>query len=178
MASLKRKKVTCPKCSGKQEITVWESMNVTLAPDAKQDLFENKINLLECRKCGTETQIHTNMLYHDMEKEFCVMYLPFSMLDEGNFTSVFNRHGELGPRDDNETTEERPYNYMNHIHPVLDMEELKRYILFRDKLFEDYKELEVIDKVEKKLLEIEEKYRRGELEDNDKPIYIYPEDLK
>ncbi len=80
MSNKKRVEVTCPKCSEEQSVIVWTSLNVTLNPEAKQDLLEKRINLLECEKCGTNTQIQLQMLYHDMEKEFCVILVPFSTI--------------------------------------------------------------------------------------------------
>jgi len=153
MSNKKRVEVTCPKCSEEQSVIVWTSLNVTLNPEAKQDLLEKRINLLECEKCGTNTQIQLQMMYHDMEKEFCVILVPFSTIIDANLAFEFNKRGELGSDNDseNEKNINKPYDYMLHIHPIFDMDELVRYILFRDKLFEDYKESQITAKVGEKL---------------------------
>ena len=179
MSSRNKVDVICPKCSENQKIIVWTSMNVSLDSRAKQDLFEDNINVLKCQKCGGRSPIQTNLLYHDMEREFCALYFPFSMIAEGNLAFEFNQYGQMGKDEDfeGEAGKNQPYDYMNHIHVVFDMEELKKYVVFREKLFEDYKELEVTNKVAAKLNEIQDKVRKGEIETNDKPIYIYPEDL-
>lgn len=172
MSNKERVEVTCPKCSEVQSVIVWTSLNVTLNPEAKRDLLEKRINLVQCEKCGTNTQIHLRMLYHDMEKEFCVILVPFSTIVDTNLAFEFNERGELGSNYDseNEKNTNKPYDYMLHIHPIFDMDELIRYILFRDKLFKDYKEFQITAKVEEKLRVIQEKVRSGELDSDDKPI--------
>jgi hypothetical protein len=112
-----------------------------------------------------------------MEKEFCVQYMPIeNIIEEESLNFEFNRYGEL-QNDSNEEEKDGSYNYMNHIHLVFDMEELLRYVLFRDKLFEDYKEFQVTAKIREKLLDVRDKTRSGELDTGSKPYFIKPEDL-
>lgn len=140
---------------------VWTSLNATLSGEAKQDLLEKRINLLNCQHCSAETQIQLKMLYHDMKIGFCAMYVPFSTIIDESLVFDFNRHGELdsGEDSENETDKEKPYDYMEHIHLVFDMDELVRYVLFRDKLFEDYG---ATDQISERLLAVQEKARSGE----------------
>jgi len=179
MSNEERVEAACPNCSEEQSVIVWTSLNATLNPEAKQDLLEKRINLLECEKCGTNTQIHLRMFYHDMEKEFCVILVPFSTIIDGNLAFEFNKYGELGSENDseNEMNINKPYDYMKYIHPIFDMEELIRYILFRDSLFEDYKQFQVTARIREKLLDVRDKTRSGEIDTGGKPYFIKPEDL-
>ncbi len=135
MSKKNRIQVSCPNCSQEQSVIVWESLNVTLNPEAKRDLLENRINTLVCSECGLESQLAAELLYHDMEKGFCALYFPFEAVDKGALFTKFNRHGDLvgcsgGFSDDRE----KPYDYMKDIHVVFNITELIRYVVFRDKL--------------------------------------------
>lgn len=136
MSSKKKVDISCPKCQHTQSVIIWQSLNVTLDPESKQDLFDNQINLLKCENCETESHLEMNLLYHDMKKMFCVTYISFTSLFEGILIPTFNKRGELREFVSNDNDKE--YDYMNHPHLVFDMNELVRYVKFRDKLFDDY----------------------------------------
>jgi len=177
MSSKNKVEVACSQCSEEQSVIVWSSLNVTLNPKAQEDLFSRKINIFQCKECGSEIKVLTRLLYHDMEQKFCVQYIPIeSVIKEESLIFEFNQYGEL-QNDSNEEEKDKSYDYMNHIHLVFDMEELLRYVLFRDKLFEDYKEFQVTAKIREKLLDVRDKTRSGKLDTGDKPYYIKPEDL-
>lgn len=183
MSSKNKVEVLCPQCSEEQSVIVWSSLNTTLNPEAQQDLFNKKINVFQCKECSSELKVRTRLMYHDMEKEFCVQYIPIENIIEDSQISEFNQFGEL-ENCNNKERKDDPYDYMNHIHLVFDMEELLRYIVFREKLFESYKESFEVDdenqetqKIKERLLEIRQKARHGEPNIDDMPIFIYPEDF-
>lgn len=64
--------------------------------------------------------------------------------------------------------------YMKHIHLVFDMEELIRYVLFRDKLVEGY---ELTGQIKEKLFDFRDKVRSGKLDIGDQPYFFEPKDL-
>lgn len=126
--------MNCPNCQIKQNVVIWQSLNVTLEPDAQKKLFNNEINVLNCENCETKTPVPVTLLYHDMEKQFCVMYVPFTNILEDNLRFRFNEKGL--PRS---SKRERDLdNYLYHPQLVFDLNELNRYIKFREKLFSDY----------------------------------------
>lgn len=135
MSKKNKVQVSCPNCLEEQSVIVWETLNATLNPEAKQELFENRINLFVCIECGFELQLSAELLYHDMKKEFCVLYYPFEGVDRGGLVGKFNEHGGLSGRSRGFNEEEgKAYDYMKDIHVVFSMEELVRYVIFRDKL--------------------------------------------
>jgi ribosomal protein S27AE len=67
MSKLKLKKLSCPRCNNTQEVATWDSINVTLNPHLKVELFANKINTTTCGKCGYYSMIGNDLLYHDMQ---------------------------------------------------------------------------------------------------------------
>ena len=130
--------VTCTQCSHEQKATLWRSVNVTLDPEAKKEVLGGKLNFFQCSKCNYQSSLDADLVYHDMEKEFIVMYYPLTSLGEVDLTSEFDRHGrfafDLGENPAGETA----YDYGKDIHVVFDMNELARYVFFREKLFKAY----------------------------------------
>lgn len=79
--SIKRNsEIECPRCGSNKEVVVWSSINVQLNLEAKEELLEGKVNLFHCDICCCEQVIPVDLLYHDMEKEFCVQFFPFDKM--------------------------------------------------------------------------------------------------
>ena len=68
MSKKDRIEVSCPECSERQTVIVWNSLNVSLNPEANQDLLNNRLNLLHCKKCGVESPLDISLLYHNFMK--------------------------------------------------------------------------------------------------------------
>jgi hypothetical protein len=145
MSSTDKIKASCPRCSQEQEVIIWKSLNVQLSPESKQDLFDNHINILICNNCGFKSPLNVTLLYHDMEKMFCAFYIPFTSLDKYDLFWEVNERGELNDFlgvDDGVDTEEESEDYLRRPHLVFDMDELIRYVRFRDKVSEAHKAAE------------------------------------
>jgi predicted RNA-binding Zn-ribbon protein involved in translation (DUF1610 family) len=127
-------KIDCPKCGINQTVTIWDSINVTEDPDLKEKLLKGEINIFRCQKCGDEAVIPMPLLYHDMEKRFFIQYYPFSWIESENFFEGFNKEGEL----DVKRLPRRLRNHFKKAQIVFDMEELLRYVIFRDRLNEKW----------------------------------------
>jgi hypothetical protein len=132
--------IECPKCKTTVKITIWNSLNVSLEPDAKNALLKGNINLFQCSNCNYNAYIAVPLLYHDMDNEFCVQYYPFECFDDDGFFDNFLPDGRINI----DIPEERldHMKYMNDIHIVFNMHELVQYVIFRDKLREAKKSRE------------------------------------
>jgi len=129
--SIKRiKKIECPECGHNREVVVWSSINVQFNPEAKEELLEGKINSFHCDNCGCKRIIPLALLYHDMEKQFCAQFFPFGTMDNGFFEN-FTENGDLDLR---RTGVQDPPEYFGSAHIVFSMDELARYVIFREKL--------------------------------------------
>jgi len=134
MTKERMEEIDCPKCGRKQAETVWDTINVTLNPELKEKLFQGEINRFRCKGCGNEAFVSLPLLYHDMDKKYCVQYYPVDWLEYDQILDNFTREGDLNiPLPVTKTLE-----YMEKIHVVFEMEELVRYIIFRDKLSEKW----------------------------------------
>jgi hypothetical protein len=124
-------KLSCPKCKNTQEVVVWESLNVSLDPELRNKLVCGEINIFRCESCNSKVLINSPLLYHDMKREYCVQYFPPKKIEDFEFYDGFTIDGKLSglPTD----------NYLVAPHIVFDFNEMIRYIQFRDKLFDNYK---------------------------------------
>ena len=67
----------CPECGTLDEITVWETINVSLDPSLREKVLNKELFVHKCSKCGIEILIVSNILYHDMENKFMLNYNEF-----------------------------------------------------------------------------------------------------
>ena len=123
--------VQCPNCNTPQEILIWKSLNVTLSPEGKEDLFSGKINVLNCKKCGFISTILHPLLYNDMQRHFCVYYFPESFVDDDRFLEGwFTKEGKL------KIINVPELGYMADPHIVFNIVELLSYVHFKDRLYD------------------------------------------
>jgi hypothetical protein len=140
MSIERRIDLECPGCGREQSVVVWESLNADLSPRAREELFEGKINVFVCESCGKRAMISIPLLYHEMTRRFAVQFFPFDATEDNEFLRRFDRSGSQGatveavarvsPR------RKRDLAYLYDPHVVLDMGELVRYVLFRERVFD------------------------------------------
>ena len=125
----------CPECGHEQETTIWTSLNVTLDPGARQQLFDGEINIFKCSQCDATALIDIPFHYHDMQREYYVQYVPFALLEDDDVFKDFGSDG-FPTMDALEGKGIPADSYWHTIHVVFDMGELVRYVIFRDRLAE------------------------------------------
>jgi hypothetical protein len=128
--------IKCPRCGIEVPTTVWNSVNVSLDPEAKERLLAGKLNLFHCAVCGYDTQIGANLLYHDMEREYIAQFYPFGDTESEEFLSAFGGDGQSDVG--GVGFDDAPAYYKNQ-QLVFSMDELVRYVVFRDRLYEHHK---------------------------------------
>ncbi len=126
----------CPACGEESSTTVWRSMNVTQDPDAKELLLAGTVNVFQCPKCGYESMLDIDFLYHDMERKFCVQYYPYERLADDGFLANFTIDAEPAIAVPEGMQVKPGMDYLIHPHIVFEMGELVRYVAFRDRLYE------------------------------------------
>ena len=123
----------CPQCGNTQETMVWSSLNVTMDPDLKDRLYAGEINVLECDDCGEKAWISAPLLYHDMAKQFCVQFYSIEILDDSDILGRFKSDGSIAmtgiPASFPHSGE-----YLARPHIVFDMNEMLRYVEFRERI--------------------------------------------
>ena len=125
-------KIKCPLCNSKVTVTLLDTINATLDPKKRLELLKGNINIPECPICKKTFKVNKSLLYHDMERNFMVWYYPFESMKHPNFFDEFSADGHL---DDNSgLAEDEIPEYATYVHYVFSMNEMVRYILFREKL--------------------------------------------
>jgi hypothetical protein len=76
MSKIGSKVITCQNCGEGFEVIVHESVNVSLSPGLKEELFSGKLNCGKCTNCGLEYIIDIPFIYHDMDDGIMVYVLP------------------------------------------------------------------------------------------------------
>ena len=137
MSSQREEEVDCPSCDHTQTVPVWDSVNVTIAPELKQRLFDGEINFFKCESCQYEAFISYPLLYHDMEQQFCVQFYPEEALDDEEFYDEFDINGKK-KQDEFLEKFDKSGQYILEAHIVFDLDELLKYVIFRDNLFKKY----------------------------------------
>jgi hypothetical protein len=68
--------ITCEQCRKEHPFTAWQSLNVTLDPDTKQQLITGELTRFQCPDCGWSGSVLYPMLYHDMGKNLMIWLWP------------------------------------------------------------------------------------------------------
>jgi hypothetical protein len=128
---MKQIDVECPECGEKQSVDYWESINVDLDPSLRRQLFDAGVNFFRCEFCKYEAFVNGPLLYHDMTRKFCIQYLPENWLEDvSNFESYFTD----GSLETFVNFNAMGIGHRSRPHVVFNMEELLRYIVFRELL--------------------------------------------
>lgn len=124
--------IDCSNCGTSNLTLVWKTINAQLSPEAKTALLRGEINVFRCHLCEEKSAIGASLLYNDMENKFMVWYFPFADVMNGEIFNSITPDGQLKGV---EYFPDDP-DYVHSIHYVFDMDELVRYIKFRDVLAE------------------------------------------
>lgn len=72
----------CPNCGKEITVTVWQSLNTALDPDAARDLRQGKLMHPVCPHCKAQLSTEQQMLYHDEEHSVMVWFVPGATREE------------------------------------------------------------------------------------------------
>lgn len=128
----------CPACGHKQIAEFYQAINVKLNPELKERLFKGELNMFVCEECSKRAVVDLVFLYHDMDKRFCVQYCPVELVvqQSDKLSEMYTVDGRLSVPANIQLPEAAQYMYEPHI--VLSLDEMIRYVQFRDTLFEKY----------------------------------------
>lgn len=88
--------IICPFCGNDQTVSAYTSVNVTLDPYLRTEIFNDNLNTFSCLRCEIVSLIPINLLYHDMDRQFGVWYCPLGDVPEevkSSFEKMNQRHG-------------------------------------------------------------------------------------
>jgi hypothetical protein len=123
----------CTECGVITETQIWNTLNATIDPEDKQLLLQGKINLFECKSCGHQAWINSQLLFHEMNQHYIVYLFYPEQIESTKFLDSFSKDGRFH-EDPGFDTSDIP-RYFKNPHYVFSMYELINYVEFRDKLF-------------------------------------------
>lgn len=139
MSNMITQRLACPRCGDEQDTEVWDSINASLNPELRERLFKTEINVFNCGKCSCAAFVNSPLLYNDVGRKFCVQFYPVELVEEDTFVEHFDKEGVLkisGTMDRVDTfLGETGGSYLLRPHIVFDMNEMIRYISFRERVF-------------------------------------------
>jgi len=111
---------------------IWDTINADLDPEARETLLKGRIHAADCPICKQTVKVNQSILYLDMSREFFVYYFPFESIRGPSFFNEFSVDGH--PNLNAGIPEEDMPKYVQNVHYVFSMNELARFIQFRERL--------------------------------------------
>ncbi len=87
--------IQCPHCLSASEYNCWVSANVTVSPHLRQEVLSESLFWKECKNCHEGFNVNHDLLYHDMEKQFCVWLKYENAAGEIEFEPGAERAGQV-----------------------------------------------------------------------------------
>lgn len=136
MTIMEEQLIACPACGHRQLVECCQAVNVKRNPELKERLFKGELNIIKCDECGNRAVVDLVFLYHDMDRQFCVQYCPYDLVAQNSdkLSEMYTADGRLNIAAGIQLPESAHYMYEPHI--VLSLDEMIRYIQFREALFE------------------------------------------
>lgn len=123
--------IQCPRCGCKSKTDIWSDISA-YNTKLKKQLLKGKINLFYCRSCGLKDFVPVDFLYEDIQNDICVRYIPLHKTTDMAF---LNRFIDDAMKDlELYLQGEKLSDYFRNFHVVFSMDELVRYIVFRDRI--------------------------------------------
>jgi len=138
MTQEREEDVCCPSCKKTEKIKFYNSINLDINPELREQLFNGEINVFKCKRCNNGAiLLGIPLLYHDMKRKFQVWYHPVENLEKAEFYNEFSIDGK--PIIDDRIKEITPKclleGYLSNPHIVFSMREMVYYIFFRESLY-------------------------------------------
>lgn len=129
MSKTRKEKLICPKCGHEQEVTVWDSIEVSDSPQAKEQIISGDLFMFTCEKCANATPMIHTCLYHDKAKKLLIYLIPdYDKDQQEKFKLLAKDMGDLIPEDKRDGYEERM---------VFNANSLKEKVLLREEGLDD-----------------------------------------
>ncbi len=125
--------LACPSCGHQQHMEVWSSVN-TGDKDLVHALKEQRLNIFECEKCKSRAFVDGSLLYHDLERGYCIQYLGEEVMGAKETYARITKQGtQVMDAISTAIAMNTQGEHFLRPHFVFGMDELVAYIDFRDR---------------------------------------------
>lgn len=125
--------VTCPQCGAITPTELVQGIVADTDDRLREVLFNGEINTFFCDSCGYEGFLEASILYIDIVRRFCVQYLPEETLSGVDYLADYSSDGTFLRELD--LPVEGLGEFLMEPHVVFDLDEVRRYITFRELLW-------------------------------------------
>lgn len=128
---MEQRQVICGTCHVTVSLFAWHVLDVAQYPDLKRQVLADGINAIPCPTCGRTCRCEIPVRYEDRTLGFSVQYIPAANRRDPAFLRLCDGTGAL------RTTAIGASDAlgMNRVpHVVFAMDELIRYVVFRDRI--------------------------------------------
>lgn len=68
--------ITCPGCGTKQDVRLYDAINVNTDPELKDALMQNMLNRIQCRGCDLNFRVDKPLMYNDPKLDMLIHWVP------------------------------------------------------------------------------------------------------
>jgi transcription elongation factor Elf1 len=127
--------VTCPHCQASQTVMLYDTLNVTLDPGLKKEFMAGNINTFTCSSCKEKITVQMSLFYHDMDQHFCAKFIPFEAVFNNDFIrEQITSQGQMNFEVPDLLKDNPAFDYFANPHIVFSIDELIRYVIFRERV--------------------------------------------
>ena len=94
MSAQKTYTIRCPQCSTEHQVELYDSIHVAQQPELKAELFENRLNRVDCPSCDESFRIDKPLLYHDADRNILIHCIPDSACSRDEILDEFDESME------------------------------------------------------------------------------------
>jgi len=87
MSQVRTEEFECPHCHKTGEFEIWNSINVDLNPELREQVMNDEIFMNRCPHCGKVFGIPFSFIYHDMHNRF-MLFFGFEEPDTGKYNDI------------------------------------------------------------------------------------------
>ena len=124
----------CPGCGERQAASLCDAVGADEEPQRREALLAGDLNTFRCDACGYEGFLDTPILYYDLQRQYCVQYLPEEALENPESLERFAPDGTWDV--DLDLPSGGIGDFLRRPHVVFDLDEMRRYVVFRELIFE------------------------------------------
>ncbi len=96
MSKVVIQQITCPKCGSISEQKIYQSVNINLDPNMREEVLNGNVFKFHCPSCKASLSIYYPLLYHDMNNKFMIQFDPKNEYDEEEFKTLENMNPMKG----------------------------------------------------------------------------------
>lgn len=68
--------IACPKCGRAQDVSLYETVDVGLSPQLREQIIRNELNKVDCPSCSHSFRIDKVLLYKDLGRKALILLVP------------------------------------------------------------------------------------------------------